>query len=102
MNLRIRRMGHEDVPAVMEIERVAFIARAFHQRVGCPQRLEDRIEQGTGGIVGTAVDGGLRLRVAEFCSRAHQYAVECMRALAAVLVDHHAHCEGAARLAWLK
>lgn len=24
MNLRIRRMGHEDVPAVMEIERVAF------------------------------------------------------------------------------
>ena len=71
----------------------------FTHGIGVVERLQDRIEQGAGDVVGPAVDRGLRLRVIEFRGRAHQDAVKAVRALAAVIADHHPHGQRAARLA---
>ena len=83
----------------IEIERIALVARELYQRIGRVERLQDRIEQGAGGVVGPAVDRGLRLRVMQLGGRAHQHAMKAVRALAAVGADHHPHRERAARLA---
>ena len=83
----------------VEVERVALVAGALHRVIGGIKRLEDRIEQGTRGVVGLAVDRGLRLRVIEFRRRAHQHAMEGVRVLAAVGGDHEPHRQRAARFA---
>jgi hypothetical protein len=50
----------------VEVKRPPLVAGAHHRLVGAPQGLEDRLQQGAGGIVGPAVDRLLRLAVAEF------------------------------------
>ncbi len=77
----------------------ALVARALERLVGGVERLEHRLEQRAGGVVGAAVDGGLRLLVGQLGGRAHHHAVEGVRALAAVGADHHAHGERGAVLA---
>ena len=49
----------------VEIERIAFVARALDDRIGVVERFEDRIEQGTRRVVGPSVDRRLRLRVVQ-------------------------------------
>ena len=83
----------------VEIERPALVARALERFVGGVERLEHGVEQRLGVLVGAAVDRGLRLLVGELRGRAHQHAVERVRALAAVGADHHAHRQRGAVLA---
>ena len=83
----------------VEIERIALVARALDHRIGVVERLQDRSEQGAGGVVGPAVDRGLGLRVVQLGGRAHQNAMKAVRALAAVIADHHPHRQRAARFA---
>ena len=59
-------------------------------------------QQRLGGVVGMAVDGGLRLGVVELGEGAHQHAMEAVLALAAVGADHHAHRDRGAVLARLE
>ncbi len=109
--VRVESLGHDDAVdgavrleqdlslGQVEVERIALVAGALHRVIGGVKRFEDRIEQGTRGVVRLAVDRGLRLRVIEFCRRAHQHAVKCVRLLAAVGRDHEPHRQRAARFA---
>ena len=83
----------------VEIERIAFVARALHNRIGVVQRLENGSEEGTGAVVRPSVDRRLRLRVVQFGGRAHQDAMKAVRALAAVRADHHPDRQRATGLA---
>ncbi len=56
-----------------------------------PERLQDRLQQRPGLVVGLAVDRRLRLLVGELCSAFHHHAVECVADLAAFLGKDHAH-----------
>lgn len=60
----------------IEIERIALVARALDAGISGIERLQDRIEQGAGGVVRPPVDRGLRLRVVQLRRRAHQDAME--------------------------
>ena len=60
----------------IEIERIARVAGALHQRISVVERPQDRRQQRAGGVVGFAVDRGLSLRVMQLRRRAHQHAVE--------------------------
>ena len=82
----------------VEIERIAFFARALHHRVGVVKRSQDGGEQGTGYIVRPAIDRRLRLRIMQFGGRAHQDAVKAVRAFATIVADHHPDGERTARL----
>ena len=57
------------------------------------ERIENALLDRTRRVVGVAVERILRLRIMEFRRRAHQDAMEAVRALAAVGRNHHAHCE---------
>ena len=83
----------------VEVERIAFVARALHQRIGCVERLQNRHENRAGGVIGAAVDRGLRLRVIQLRGRAHQHTMKRVTLLAAVWADHHPNGERASRLA---
>ena len=77
----------------IEIERTAFVARFLDREISVVERLEHRIEQGPGLVVGPSVDRVLRLLVVQLGGRFHQHAMECVRAFAPVGADHHAHGE---------
>ena len=83
----------------IEIERLALGARALERFIGGVERLQHRLDQRRGVLVGAPADGDLRLLVGELRGRAHHDAVERVRALAAVGADHHAHGERGAVLA---
>ena len=74
----------------IEIERAAAIARLCHGLVGRPDRLEDRLEDRPGLVIGLAVDGGLGLLIAELGRRAEDHPMEAVRGLSAIRADHHA------------
>ncbi len=109
--VRIETFGHDDAidRAValqedlalgqIEIERIALVAGALGAGIGGIERPPGSDRAGSGGVVGPAVDRGLRLRVVQLRRRAHQDAVEAVRALAPVGAEHHPHRERAARLA---
>ena len=94
-------LGADDDAALsaFDLQRSAADAGGFHGGVGGPQRLQDRFQQGTGGIVRPSVDGGLGLFVGQLGGRAHQAALELVAALASRGVEHHPHGHAGARLA---
>ncbi len=83
----------------VEIERLALVARAHERLVSRVQRLQHRLDQRIGVLVGAAANGELRLVVGQLRGRAHEDAVKGVRALAAVGADHHAHGKRGAVLA---
>ena len=60
----------------VEFQRLARDAAALQHRIGCPERFQRRLEDGTGDVVRRAVDRRLRLAVGELCRRLHHDAVE--------------------------
>ena len=108
--VRVEPVGHDDAVdravgleqdlalGQVELERLARIAAALQHLVGGPQRLQHRVEDRPGRVVGRAVDRRLRLRIGELGRRAHHDAVERMPELAAVRRKGHAHGEGRAVL----
>ena len=96
---RAVRFQHDLALGQFQIERIALVARALHRGIGVVQRAQHGLQQRAGDVIGAAVDRGLRLRISEFRRRAHQDAMERMRALAAIGSDHDPHRQRAARLA---
>ncbi|MND59648.1 hypothetical protein D3C80_508500 [compost metagenome] len=77
----------------VQLERFTGIATTLQCCIGVPQRLENGIEYRCGLIVGRTVNRCLCLRIGQFCSRTHQNAVELVRLLVTVGIEHHTHCK---------
>ena len=90
VDLALRRQDQLALRQV-QLQRRAMGARDFQRVIGLPQRLQDRLQQRRRRLVRPAVNRRLRLRIGEFCSRAHHYAVEGVAGLAALFGDGHAH-----------
>ncbi len=90
----------DDAPlGAVDVQGRAAVAAQLHGAVGGPERIQDPVHQGAGGVVWLAVDGGLGLLVGQLGRRAHQAALEAVTQLAALFVEHHAHGQAGARLA---
>ncbi len=80
----------------VEVQRLALVAGQRGRPPCGPERTQDRLEQGAGGLVGLAVDGGLHLAVGQRAGRAHQGADETVAPLRTMGVEHHAHGDAGA------
>ncbi len=69
----------------------AGVAALLQAGVSLPERSQHPVHQGSGLVVGIAVDGGLGLIVGELGCRAHQAALEAVAGFPAGAVEHHPH-----------
>ena len=88
---RVVRGEHDLAFRDVEIEGRALVSRALERTICGIERLQDGAEQGTGRVVGPAVDRGLRLLIGKLGGGTDQHAVERVDTLAAVGADHHSH-----------
>ena len=91
----------DDAPlGTFDLQRRSLVPPDLERPVGGPEGAQDGLEQRTGHIVRQPIDGRLGLFVGEFGGGAHQAAHEAVRQLAALGVEHHAHGDAGAVLAF--